>query len=149
MSKLLEFLLGSLLITILTIASMFFSMVHYVIKAGGVADCAWHSSAKAWIDSNEDGLVNDGEAPLRDVEIHIDDLENQLFNVSWPVITDQSGTVPFSVPIPGCSDTVFEIYVDIPEGYHMTTRPRIEVNPALSGSADTESIYYFGFKSEK
>lgn len=149
MSKVLEFFLGSILITILTIASMFFSMLHYVIKVGGVADCAWHSSAKAWIDSNSDGLVNNGESPLRDVEIHINDVQNQLFDVSWPAITDKEGNVQFNVPIPGCSDTVFEIYVEIPEGYRITTRPRIEVNPDLWRSAGTERVYYFGFISDK
>jgi hypothetical protein len=149
MSKLLEFFLGSILITILTVASMFFSMLHYVIKVGGVGDCAWHSSAKAWIDSNGDGLINNGEAPLSNVEIHIDDIENQLFDVSWPSITDRYGNVQLSVSIPGCSDTVFEIYVDIPEGYRITTRPRIEVNPNLSGNVHTEPVYYFGFKSDR
>jgi hypothetical protein len=149
MSKVLEFFLGSILITILTIASMFFSMLHYVIKVGGVADCAWHSSAKAWIDSNGDGLVNHDESPLSDVEIHIDDVENQLFDVSWPAITDRDGNVQLSVPIPGCSDTVFEIYVDIPEGYRITTRARIEVNPDFWSSLDTEYVYYFGFMSDK
>jgi hypothetical protein len=149
MSKVLEFFLGSILITILTIASMFFSMLHYVIKVGGVADCAWHSSAKTWIDYNGDGLVNNGESPLSDVEIHIDDIENQLFDVSWPAITDRYGNVQLSVSIPGCSDTVFEIYVDIPEGYRITTNPRIEVNPDLWESAGTERVYYFGFISER
>jgi hypothetical protein len=149
MSKVLEFFLGSILITILTIASMFFSMLHYVIKVGGITNCAWHSSAKTWIDSNGDGLVNNGESPLSDIKIHVDDIENQLFDVSWPAITDRYGNVQLSVSIPGCSDTVFEIYVDIPEGYRITTRPRIEVNPDLWESAGTEPVYYFGFTSDK
>ena len=149
MSKLLEFFLGSILITIFTVALIVFSVLHYILKVGGIADCAWHSSARAWIDSNGDGFVNNGEPPLRNVEIHIDDVQNQLVDVGWPAITNNNGEVRLNVPIPGCSDTLFEIYVDIPEGYRITTNPRIEVNRDFWESLGTESIYYFGFISDK
>jgi hypothetical protein len=149
MSKLIEFLLGSILITISTIALIFFSMLHYILRADSVADCAWHSSAKAWIDSNADGLVNKGELPLRDVAIHIDDVENHLIDVGWPAITDQYGEVRLNASIPDCSNSVFEVYVDLPEGFRMTTRPRIEVNRDFWGSLGTENTYYFGFISDK
>ena len=55
MSRLLEFLLGSILITVFTVALLFFSAVHYIIRAGDVTDCAWYASARAWIDANGDG----------------------------------------------------------------------------------------------
>jgi hypothetical protein len=87
MSKLLEFFLGSILIAVFTIAFIFFSAIHYILRAGGVEDCAWQASAKAWIDSNRDGLLNTGEPPLSDVEIHIKDVQHQFFDLSWPVIT--------------------------------------------------------------
>lgn len=148
MSKLFEFFISSVLITALTIASLFFSMLHYVLKVSGVADCAWHSSAKAWIDSNGDGLLNNGESPLGDVKIHVEYVENQLIQMSRPMATDKNGNVQLSVPIPGCSDTVFEIYVDTPEGYLITTRPRLEIKPSFWDSLDTRSVYYFGFKSD-
>jgi hypothetical protein len=149
MSKLIEFFFGSILITISTVALIFFSMLHYILRVGGVADCAWHGSARAWIDSNGDGLINHGESPLSDIEVHIDDVESQLVDVGWPAITDKYGDVQLNVSIPGCSNSVFEIYADIPEGYRVTTRPRIEVNRDFWGSLGTENIYYFGFITDK
>jgi hypothetical protein len=147
MSRLLEFFLGSILITVFTVASMFFFVLQYLLRVSGVVDCAWQASARTWIDSNGDGRVNAGELPLRGVQVHVDDIDNQLVEVNWPVTTDQGGTVQFSVSIPDCSDTLFEIYVDIPEGYRLTTRPRIEVHPEVWGSLRTERIYYFGFQA--
>ncbi|SRR6266498_1162990 len=149
MSKVLEFFLGSILITILTVAFVFFFALHYLLEMSGVTDCAWHSSARTWIDSNGDGLVNNGEPPLNNVEIHIDDVENQLVNIGWPRITNKHGDVQLNALIPGCSDTLFEIYADTPEGYRMTTKPRIEVNRDFWGSLGSEGIYYFGFRPEK
>jgi hypothetical protein len=149
MSKLIEFFFGSILITISTVALIFFSMLHYILRVGGVADCAWHSSARTWIDSNGDGLLNHGESPLSGVEIHVDDVENQLVDVGWPAMTDKYGDVHLNVSIPGCSNSVFEIYADIPEGFRVTTRPRIEVNRDFWGSLGAENIYFFGFISEK
>jgi hypothetical protein len=149
MSKLLEFLLGSLLIPVFTIAFLFFSTLHYILRVGGVADCSWHGSARAWIDSNADGLINHDEPPLGDVEVHIADVQNQLVEISWPVITDKDGVVQFTASIPGCSDTLFEIYVDIPDGYRITTKPRIEVNPDVLESSGMKRVYYFGFVADR
>lgn len=126
---------------------MFFFMLQYLLRVSGVADCVWQASARAWIDSNGDGRLNTGELPLRGVQVHVDDIDNQLMEVNWPVTTDQDGQVQFSVSIPGCSGTLFEIYVDIPAGYRLTTRPRIEVRPDVWGSPGTERVYYFGFKA--
>jgi hypothetical protein len=149
MSKVIEFLLGSILIAISTVALIFFSMLHYILRSGGVADCVWHSSAKAWIDSNRDGLLNHGELPLRNVAIHVDDVENNLIDIGWPAITDQFGDVQLNVSTPDCSNSVFEIYVDLPEGFRVTTAPRIEVNRDFWGNQGSENIYYFGFISDK
>ena len=149
MSKLIEFFLGSILITILSIALMVFSALHYMLKGSSIVDCVWHGSARTWIDMNGDGLVNKGEPPLADVEIHIDDLQNRLVDVGWPAITDQHGDVELNVPMPKCSDTVFEIYAQVPEGYRNTTIPRIEVNWNLWGSLIPQNVYYFGFVVEK
>jgi hypothetical protein len=148
MSRLLEFILGSILIAVFTVAFIFFSALHYILRPAGIEYCAWQASAKAWVDTNRDGLVNMGEPPLSDVEIHIKDVQNQLFDINWPVITDQEGDVQFDISLPGCSNTVFEISVEIPEGYRTTTSSRIEVNADVSGSLQTQRVYYFGFVSE-
>jgi hypothetical protein len=144
MSRILEFFLGSILITVFTVAFMFFSALHYLLRAEGIADCVWSSSVTAWIDSNGDGLFNRNESPLREVEIHVDDLHNQRVDAGWPAITDQNGEADLYVSIPGCSETVFEVYVDIPEGYRLTTRPRIEVEPVLWQAPGTRRAYSFG-----
>ena len=151
MSKLLEFFLGSILMAILAIALIVFSALHYILRLSGIADagCAWHSSAKTWVDSNGDGFVNNGEPPLSKVEIHIDDVKNQLVDVGWPAITDKNGDVSLNVLMLGCSDVLFEVYANTPEGYRMTTKPRIEVNRDFLRSSDTENVYYFGFASDK
>jgi hypothetical protein len=149
MSRLLEFFLGSLLVATFTVALMFFSALQYVLRVGSIDDCAWYGSARTWIDSNGNGLVNPGEPPLAGVEIHVDDVRNQLVNIGWPAVTDQDGDTQFNVSIPGCLDTVFEIYVEVPEGYRMTTRLRLEVHPDAGGSPDTEPVYYFGFLSAR
>jgi hypothetical protein len=118
------------------------------VNCNGTEYCAWQGSAKAWIDTNGDGQVNTGEPPLSDVEIYIKDVQNQFFDLSWPVITDQAGAVQFDLSLPGCSNTVFEISVEIPEGYRTTTRSRIEVNADVSNSPGMDRIYYFGFVSD-
>jgi hypothetical protein len=149
MSRLLEFFLGSILITVFTVAFLFFSAVHYILRPGNVADCAWYGSARAWLDSNADGRVNPDEPPLSNVKIHVDDKQNQLLEIGWPVITDQEGDVQLSMPIPECSGGTFEIFVEIPKGYRATTRPRIEVQPDPWQSLRKESVYYFGFAPER
>ena len=148
MSRLLEFILGSILITVFTVAFIFFSAVHYILRAGEAADCTWYASAQTWIDANSDGQVDPGESPLGDVKIHVDDTGNAPAPVSWPAITDQNGIVQLNVSIPGCADTVFEISVDIPEGYRITTRPRLAVQPELWESASAH-VYYFGFAPDR
>src|SRR5688500_18800840 len=149
MSRLLEFILGSILITVFTVTFLFFSAVHYILREGDAADCTWYASARTWIDANADGLVNPGESPLSDVKIYVDDIQNQLARISWPAITDQEGDVQLKVSIPGCANAYFEIYVDIPEGYRITTRPRLSVEPELWEGAGTGRVYYFGFAPDR
>jgi hypothetical protein len=149
MSKLIEFFLGSILITVSSIALIFFSTLHYILRVGAVADCAWHGSAKAWIDSNRDGLVNNDESPLGNVAIHIDDVQNNLVDVAWPAITDKYGDAQLNVSIPSCSKSIFEIYADPPQGFRVTTRLHIEIDRDFWGSLGAENIYYFGFISDK
>jgi hypothetical protein len=147
-SKILEFFLGSILVTILSIAFIVFSMLHYIVRVGGIVDCVWLGSAKAWLDANGDGLVNNGERPLSEVEIHIDDIQNQLVDVGWPASTDKNGDARLNVLMLGCSEVLFEVYVNTPEGYRITTKPRLEVNRDFWGNLFTENVYYFGFTSE-
>jgi len=151
MSKLFELFLGSILMTLLAIALIVFSALHYILRLGGIAEagCAWHGSAKTWVDSNGDGLINKGEPPLGKVEIHIDDIQNQLVDAGWPVLTDKNGDARLTVPSLGCSDILFQVYASPPEGYRITTKPRIGVNQYFWGGLETENVYYFGFISDR
>ena len=146
MSKIIEFLLGSILITVFTIALMIFSALHYVFKAGGVIDCEWQGSARTWVDLNGDGFVNKDEPPLGNVNIRVDDIKNGRLNIGWPAITNKDGDVQLNVSMPGCPDVDLEVYVaDTPEGYRLTTEPRSEVHRGILKRLDSNRVYYFGF----
>ena len=149
MFKLLEFLLGSLLITVFTVAAMFFFALHHILRGGDIAECVWQGSVRTWLDADGDGLSDPDEPPLNAVEVHVDDVGNQLVEVSWPALTNREGQARLFASIPGCKGTRFEIYVDIPEGYRLTTRERIEIHPALGDSLRDEDVYAFGFKVER
>jgi hypothetical protein len=149
MSKLLELLLGSILITIFTVAFLFFFALQYIFRADGVVNCTWQGSARAWIDSNGDGRVSPDEPPLGGVELYVEQNQFQLIDLHVPVITDTNGDVQLTITLPGCSTTLFEIYVNIPQGYRITTRPRIEVNTDRDAHLITEPVYYFGFMPDR
>ena len=145
MSRLIEFFLSSILITIFSIAFMFFSVLNYLLSVVEIPDCVWQASVRTWIDSNGDGFVNRGEPALRDVEIYVDDLDHQLTNVGWSAVTDQNGDTQINIPVRACSNTIFEIYTNDPHGYRITTQPRIEVNRDFWGTLLAPRVYYFGF----
>jgi hypothetical protein len=145
MSRLLEFFLGSILIAVFTVALMFFSALHLVLRESNPSDCAWQGSARTWIDSNQDGLITRGESAFGGVRIHVEDEAIRLAEAGWSAVTDKDGDVQFNIPIPGCVNTVFQIYADVPAGYRLITRPRIDVNSDLWRSLGPERVYYFGF----
>lgn len=149
MFKLLEFLLGSFLITVFTVAAMFFFALHHILRGGDIAECVWQGSVRTWLDVDGDGLRGPDEPPLKGVEIHMDDVGNQLLDVSWPAFTNREGEARLFASIPGCEDTVFEIHVDIPDGYRLTTRGRLEIHPRLWDSLGDEHVYTFGFDAER
>jgi hypothetical protein len=89
---------------------------------------------------------------LSDVAVHVDQVGDSLANeggLSWPAVTNEEGDVQLNILIPGCSDTLFEIYVNIPDGYRLTTRPRIALRPELWKSLKAQHVYYFGFVSDR
>lgn len=149
MSKLIEFLLGSILIAVSTIALVFFSTLHYILRVGDFSQCAWHSVAKAWVDSNGDGRIDPHESPLSNVTIHIDDAQNDLIDVGWPAVTNSEGVVQLNASIPNCSNSLLEIYADGPKGFRATTRARLEIHRDFWGNPETGTTYYFGFRVAK
>ena len=96
--------------------------------------------------------MDEGEPPLRDVAVHVDQIGDALANqggLSWPAVTNQDGDVQLNISIPRCSDTLLEIYVNIPDGYRLTTQPRIAVRPELWSGWNAQRVYYFGFVSDR
>ncbi len=152
MSRFLEFFLGSILIAVFTVGLMFSVVLRYVLRVDSATDCAWRASAKAWSDSNGNGLVDYGEPPLGNVKVHVDDVENRLVPVGgrgWTATTDKDGDVQFNIPIPGCGVTTFAIYADVPQGYRLTTMPRLEARSAIWESLSAARVYYFGFVPDR
>jgi len=96
---------------------------------GFAPDCSWGSTAVAWIDANANGLYDKGEQPLPGVEFHIDDILNHSSDVGRPASIDNSkGEASLAVWLPGCPSATFEVYPDIPTGYHLTTKPKLSAD---------------------
>ena len=110
-----------------------------------IADCYWQGRAIAWIDSNENGLLDSNELALENVPVHVDDLDNHRIDVGIRAITDQHGIARLSVFIAGCSSADLEVYADSPTGYKLTTAARIHVKKDFFRGLAPDSTYYFGF----
>lgn len=91
------------------------------------ADCQWSGTGFVWIDQNGDGAYQDGEQPVPDVLVFVDDILNGYTDVGNKTKTSLSGDADLSVWLPGCPDAEFEIYIQIPSGYTLTTQPRVKV----------------------
>jgi len=103
-----------------------------------MADCTWTGNATAWIDENRNGIKDDGEPPLSDVQFFVDDTDNKYTDVGGDSITNWKGESRLSVWLPGCPKTKMEVYPQIPLGYELTTSPRLK-----GGKSD--ETYEFGF----
>lgn len=91
------------------------------------ADCLWSGIGFVWIDQNGDGVYQNGEQPVPDVPVFVDDTHNRYTDVGNKTKTSLSGDANLSVWLPGCPDVEFEVYIQIPSGYTLTTQPRIKV----------------------
>lgn len=120
-------------------------IISFLNSSCGVADCVWTGYTIAWIDSNKNGILDQNEEPLQGVSVHVDDIKNKYIDVADTIQTDDDGEAFATVWLPGCPDAEFEIYVDIPQGYKLTTQPRIKVYTDFFGNSDTQTVYYFGF----
>lgn len=139
---------------ILKILTAIFVVICLIVAIGGIfsfsmgsADCAWLGIAKAWIDENENGYMDDGEIPLEGVSFHVDDIRNKYIDVAEPVTTDGNGDAQLDVWLPGCPDVDFEVYADVPEGYRPTTNSRLEASRTFWGNLKWNATYSFGFIS--
>jgi hypothetical protein len=102
-------------------------------------DCFFAGTAKAWVDTDKDGIWDPGEPPLRGVRFFVDDVRNDIANVGDESISDEAGEAPVYVWLPGCPRVRFEIYPEVPSGYVLTTAPR------LPARGTDEGPFFFGF----
>jgi hypothetical protein len=101
-------------------------------------DCAWFGIARAWLDQNGNAVWDEGETPLSNVTMHIDDVLNSIRKVGGRTASDATGEAPLSVWLPGCPAVEgFEVYPEVPRGYRLTTDGRVRV-------AGTGTVTQFG-----
>lgn len=103
----------------------------------GSADCIWTGNAVAWIDENRNGIKDAGEIPLPNVQFLVDDMHNEYTNVASEVVTDKDGKAILFVWLPGCPRVKMEVYPIVPQGYELTTSPRLKNTK--------DKLYEFGF----
>jgi ligand-binding sensor domain-containing protein len=115
--------------------------IWYLLQAGfGIvsADCIWTGDAVAWIDENHNGIIEEDEPPLSNVQFYVDDTYNKFTDIGGESITSWKGESKLFVSLPGCPKTKMEVYPQVPQGYGLTTPPR------LKGDKN-EKRYEFGF----
>ncbi|MEZ4672529.1 MAG: SdrD B-like domain-containing protein [Anaerolineae bacterium] len=98
-----------------------------VFKSASSSDCGWRGEAYVWNDSNRDGKPDEDEAPLPNVSILVDDVQNNQVKVETGV-TDTDGKTTLRIFTAGCPETSFEVYVEPIENYCATTPERISIS---------------------
>ncbi|MBN2006200.1 MAG: hypothetical protein JXA21_22785 [Anaerolineae bacterium] len=110
------------LVAILAIGGIRYYNTHKVLH-----DCMMTTTAAAWVDMNANSVWDDGEAPLKGVAFHVDDVRNGYEDVGNPSVSGWSGTGAIEVWLPGCPKTRFELYATPPVGYRLTTEARLRM----------------------
>lgn len=119
-------------------------LIILLLSCTACSDCGWGDKAKAWVDVNENGIWDDGEAPLSGVQFFIDDVQNDYQDVGREAITDENGEANLIVWMPGCPNVSLEISVQPPDGYRSTTPDRIAVSKKELRNSN-EDEFLFGF----
>jgi hypothetical protein len=115
------FVLGSLLLT----------------GCGG--DCFWVGEGQAWIDENENGVWDTGEAPLAGVSMLVRDVRNGVWGEGGS--TGEDGKAELYMWMPGCPKVMLEVSAHLPIGYRLITE-----DPVRVGRSDEDvEIVRFGF----
>jgi hypothetical protein len=101
------------------------------------ADCGAVIPAQTFVDQNGNRRRDRWESPLPGVSIYLDTMTTVRRTVDRQV-TDGEGSATLHAFIPGCLDTALELYVDVPQGYDLTTPQRIDPREG--------EPYIFGFR---
>ncbi|MBN2500434.1 MAG: hypothetical protein JXB38_06660 [Anaerolineales bacterium] len=111
----------------------------YVIDQTPFWECAWSGTGRAWIDTNQNGVWDEGEDPLPGVMFSVDDVRNG----DEKVITAQggeNGAVKLVIELKQCPSVAYAVYVEVPQGYRLTTPERL-VDERMTNDAE----FLFGF----
>ena len=117
-----------------------------VTLLGGLAECPSDFSVITWLDENSNGIRDEGEHPLSDVNILVDFIANPDSPKEWATErTDQNGEALFwfmmNVTSMNLYGTTLRIYPEVPQGYMITT-PNSYTSEVCRNRGTT---YYFGF----
>ena len=113
--------------------------VFYLIDKAPFWKCAWSGIGRAWIDANQNGIWDEGEAPLPGVVFYVDDVRNG----DEKVMTAQggeNGAVKLVIELTQCPSVEYAVYVEVPEGYRLTTPERL-----LDEQKTNDAEFLFGF----
>lgn len=115
----------------------------------GIADCGWDDTALAWIDENQNGVWDDGEKPLAEVQFIADDIRHD-YDTSNEAISDLNGEAwvsVFPVDCTGFNEIDIIIKAIPPAGYLSTTPNEISIPQDAAQNAQNDN-FFFGFIHE-
>ena|GEM_PF-3569521 len=115
------------------------ALVGIILMSGCIRECLWTAKGIAWVDTNEDGVRDEGELPLCGVRFHVDDVWNHYDDVGRGGMSNLDGEASISVRLPGCPKVRFEVYVEVPPGYRLTTAKRLPAN-----RTEPDQVFAFG-----
>lgn len=126
-----------LLVVVLAVAAYFLLLGPWIERLVNNAItnsiCAWFGAAQAFVDANENGLVDEGEAPLPGVQVLIYAQNAAGQRDDGEAITDADGFADLTLSFGGsCSDweTVqARVEAITPPGYRLTTADIVDISP--------------------
>jgi hypothetical protein len=85
-------------------------------------DCGWLVAISVWIDSNRNGVHEDGELPMPNVKLYYaSSYLTRDRTESLPYVSDSSGQAKINVFPTGCFSHTYDVYPEVPSGYTVTT----------------------------
>ena len=105
-----------------------------------VADCGWDGTAVAWLDTNNNGIWDEDEVPLTNVEFYVDGWNDWYIDDAFASKDAPTGGVGIVVWLAGCPDVSFQACAEVLENYGPTT------NTCITPKQRANEILQFGFK---
>jgi len=133
----------ALVITIIAVACVAIGYLYITVMSRSLSrDCYWQADALAFEDLNADGIYQEEESPMEEIQLSLfvyyrnggqKGPESQF-------VTEKDGKVNVGTFLPGCPDVTFTLISQIPEGYELTTPGAFETD-----DYHLQEPIYFGF----